>query len=554
MRAQVSASRRIPARFIALAGIAFAIQLLAGHPMVAVFTLEAVFIITVIHAIPAFASASTLTTGLARVARVAFTAGLAILTGLALAAIQILPNAQFIAHSIRTFPFPDSWAQLGTPTIGHMLEFLDPFYFYSRLPDSGFGFEHVGYIGKIPLLFAMIAIVSWIVAKRKRWEVPAFVMVSFFGIWMWLGNNAPFDLFSWVRSWMPLYSQIRIPARHIILFVFSASVLFGLGLNVIQSKAIQIIATVLLLVELVPFARHHLSLVPTPDKAQDSELTSTLTSDHSLYRFLPDFYHGDPMRDVLEFNAPIIHKIQSVSGYDTPPIRNMYEFLLSVNDYRLSDVLPYTESIPPFRAITSPYLNFLNVKYILVPIVQDPIKRIQTKQFSLIKESATRGWRVYENKNVMSRFFIATNMQKESNRGRVLSTIKQGSVDPKTTIVVDENSVDTSGFFPDCPEGTTGNILVESYGYGTIRLTANTLCNAFLATSEVMYPGWTAAIDGKSVPVFESNAAFRTVYLPRGTHTIVFSYRPTIVLWGAMISILTIFVIFLASQGLALRS
>ena len=54
--------------------------------------------------------------------------------------------------------------------------------------------------------------------------------------------------------------------------------------------------------------------------------------------------------------------------------------------------------------------------------------------------------------------------------------------------------------------------------------------------------------------MFENNAAFRTIYLPKGTHTIVFSYRPMIVLWGAVISILTIFTIFLASQGLALRS
>ncbi|MDP1722122.1 MAG: YfhO family protein [Candidatus Gottesmanbacteria bacterium] len=555
---------------IAFAGVALAIQLLAGHPMVAVFTLEGVFIMMLIYQCynifqsfprtresrvktgsPTGTGMTTL--NLSIIFQPMVRVGAAILIGFGLAVIQLLPNAQFIAHSIRTFSFPDSWAQLGTPTVGHLLEFIDPFYFYSRLPDSGFGFEHVGYFGKVSLLFALLAVASWVVKKKTSWEIPAFVLVGIFGIWMWLGQNAPLDLFSWVRSWMPLYSQIRIPARHIVLFVLSASVLFGIGLSMVKSKILQVIVVGLLLLDLVPFARRHLSLVPIPEKSEDTALVSAFINDKSLYRFLPNFYHGDPLRDVLEFNAPIAHKIQSVSGYDTPPLRNMYEFLLAANGYKFTDVLSYSESTPPFRAITSPYLNYLNIKYILVPIASDAIKHISTKQFELVRENKNRGWRLYENKNVSPRFFIATKMQKEPNREAVLSAIKRGSVDPKTTIIVDGTRVDVSGFNPDCPADTKGTVTVNSYGYGKISLTAATPCNAFLATSEVMYPGWKATVDGKSTPIFESNAAFRTLYLPKGTHTIVFSYRPTIVLWGAAISILTILVIIFsfARPGLA---
>ena len=86
--------------------------------------------------------------------------------------------------------------------------------------------------------------------------------------------------------------------------------------------------------------------------------------------------------------------------------------------------------------------------------------------------------------------------------------------------------------------GYQGNVSVTSYDYERIEIISTNPCNAFLATSEVMYPGWRAAVDGKRVPVFENNAAFRTIYLPKGAHTIEFSYRPTIVLWGAMISLL----------------
>ncbi|MBI5620881.1 YfhO family protein [Candidatus Gottesmanbacteria bacterium] len=584
---------------VILSAVVLAMQLLAGHPMVAVFTMEAVLIITLFYQCFMFWVSSQRTlaslsrsglaslsrSGLASLSRsglgssfslkmdsgfpwkesgqaragMTFEHGqsmmrviVAIITGLALSAIQLFPNAQFIAHSIRTFPFPDSWAQLGTPTVGHLLEFLDPFYFYSRLPDSGFGFEHVGYIGKVSLLFAVLVVGHWFIAKKKRWEIPAFVLVGLFGLWMWLGANAPLDLFSWVRSWMPLYSQIRIPARHIVLVVLSASVLFGIGLSLVKSKVLQLLVVGLLLLDLVPFARRHLLLVPVPQQAEDAELVSLLTNDKSLYRFLPNFYHGDPLRDVLEFNAPIAHKIQSISGYDTPPLRNMYEFFLAVNGYKFSDILSYSESIPPFRALSSPYLNFLNVKYILVPVADDAVKNSSASQFTLVKENARRGWRLYENKNVIPRFFIATTLQKEPNRDAVLGAIGKastepgkGSMGPKTTIIVDGSTIDTSGFTPDCPAGYEGRVGVTSYSYGRIVLTSNNACNAFLGTSEVMYPGWTATIDGKQTPVFEGNAAFRTLYLPKGTHTITFSYRPMIVLWGALISLVAICVVFL---------
>lgn len=499
-------------RSVVLSALALSMQLLAGQPMAAVFTLEAVAIVTLIRS------------GMTGVVRMALSVAL----GLGLAAIQLLPNAQYISRSIRTFPFPDSWAQLGTPTIVHLLEFLDPFYFYDKLPDSGFGFEHVGYIGKAPLLFAVVAIIAWVVTKKKaRWEIPAFGLVAVFGLWMWLGNNAPFDLFSWVRSWFPLYSQIRIPARHVMLFVLSASVLFGFGLSLVKAKVIQLLVVALVLADLVPLARRHLTLTSVPEAAEDRELVKVLTNHKSLYRFLPNFYHGDSLREALEFNAPIAHKIFSVSGYDTPPLRNYYEFLLAVNGYEFNDVIEYSESIPPFRNLGSRYINFLNIKYILTP----------------------KG--LNENKNAFPRFFIATKIQTEPDRDALLQAIGQGSVDPAMTVIVDGSTVDTSGFSPDCPPEAKGDVRVHSYGYGKISLTAQSPCNAFLATSEIMYPGWTATIDGKPVSVFEGNAAFRTLYLPAGNHEVVFTYRPIIILVGASISLISLGAIaFAARRGI----
>ncbi|MBI3956049.1 YfhO family protein, partial [Candidatus Gottesmanbacteria bacterium] len=246
-----------------------------------------------------------------------------------------------------------------------------------------------------------------------------------------------------------------------------------------------------------------LSLVPIPENAEDRELVSILTSDSSLFRFLPNFYHGEPLRDVLEFNAPIGHQIQSVSGYDTPPLRSYWEFLLEANGYAFWDVLQYTESIPPIRNRQA--LNFLNVKYILAPM------NTTLTGFRMIKEHPVRGWRLYENPDVSPRFFMVS--QAPPRRG--------------VSFDLQQTCVGGGQFRP---------VDVVSYTPNTILLKSNNTCDGYLVSSETYYPGWRATIDGKETPVFEGNIAFRTIFLPAGAHRIEFSYRPTIVLVGAAVS------------------
>ena len=49
---------------------------------------------------------------------------------------------------------------------------------------------------------------------------------------------------------------------------------------------------------------------------------------------------------------------------------------------------------------------------------------------------------------------------------------------------------------------------------------------AFLVTSEVMYPGWQARVNGAAAPLLMTNAAFRGLSLPTGVSDIVMEYRP----------------------------
>jgi len=57
-----------------------------------------------------------------------------------------------------------------------------------------------------------------------------------------------------------------------------------------------------------------------------------------------------------------------------------------------------------------------------------------------------------------------------------------------------------------------------------------------LVLADVDYPGWTAEVDGRSVPIAAANVAFRSVAVPAGARRVEFRYRPASVRAGLWIS------------------
>ena len=66
---------------------------------------------------------------------------------------------------------------------------------------------------------------------------------------------------------------------------------------------------------------------------------------------------------------------------------------------------------------------------------------------------------------------------------------------------------------------------------------------AYLLLTDNYYPGWQALIDGRAVPIYRAEVAFRLISLPVGKHTVVFRYRPLSLQLGAVISLLALVLI-----------
>jgi len=81
-----------------------------------------------------------------------------------------------------------------------------------------------------------------------------------------------------------------------------------------------------------------------------------------------------------------------------------------------------------------------------------------------------------------------------------------------------------------------GSVLFMEYAPNHLALTASSDGPGLLVLSEAWYPGWEARLDGKQVPIYIADAAFRGVMLPTGTHQVTMDFRPRILVYSAVLS------------------
>jgi hypothetical protein len=73
-----------------------------------------------------------------------------------------------------------------------------------------------------------------------------------------------------------------------------------------------------------------------------------------------------------------------------------------------------------------------------------------------------------------------------------------------------------------------------------VRLSTDSPAPGFLLLADTYYPGWTAAVDGMSVPLYRANLSVRAIQLPAGKHDVRFTYEPPRARLGLMLTIVAV--------------
>jgi hypothetical protein len=115
--------------------------------------------------------------------------------------------------------------------------------------------------------------------------------------------------------------------------------------------------------------------------------------------------------------------------------------------------------------------------------------------------------------------------------------------------IKDSGAIPT-GFSTDSVDRERETITIKKWENRTMVYESNSPRSRFAVFSEVYYPkGWTATIDGKEVPIFQTNFVLRGLVIPAGKHTIEFKYNPKIIAQSSTISYICSVIMLVALAG-----
>jgi len=170
-------------------------------------------------------------------------------------------------------------------------------------------------------------------------------------------------------------------------------------------------------------------------------------------------------------------------------------------------------------------LNMLNTKYIIQP-----------------------GPQVQQNPGALGNAWFVNNVVSVNSPNEEIE--KLGEINPANTAVL--NKSDFSGKNEEL-KGLSGNGTIRITSYVPDRIVYESLNQgAGLAVfSESWYPdGWSATIDGESVPILRVNYLLRALAVPAGRHEIVFEYQPPVNAAGmTTVASIVLLLLFFGSAG-----
>ena len=486
-----------------------------------------------------------------------------------LTAIQWIPFLQFLNLSSRISD------QNYLNSVGwfipwqHLVQFLVPDFFGNPSTLNYWGTwnwgELTGYIGIIPLIFALLALI-FKRSKETLFFVSA-VVISLIFVLLNPISKLPYQLN------LPFISTSQ-PTRLLFLIDFSLAVLSAIGFNYFSTKTlilrrirvfypililgflfvflfifvqtgqrlglntenltvarrnlffpfgIFISGAVLLLLsaKLKPKFQNYLLLlliaITVIDLFRFSAKFNTFSKKEYLFpqtktiSFLQKnlgnyrFATADPR--IFPPNFSVIYKIQSAEGYDPLFLNRYAEFIAAINRGEPNIKPPYGfNRIIRLEDFNSNPVDLLGIKYVL------SLSEINNPRFhKVFDEGQTK---VYENKEVFPKAFFVNRIEASKDKQETISKMLEEKFDPKITAIVEAN-MNNKSF-------GVGIAEIDSYSENKIIIKTNNEKGGFLVLTDSFYPTWHAKIDGISTKIYRTDYIFRGIIVPKGSHEVVF--------------------------------
>ena len=382
------------------------------------------------------------------------------------------------------------------PALYKPLFLLAPFFSKFRIPSMIFILLAISipYLAAIGLDKLITNEKKQIVKKKILWVFGGFIGLTF--IFLIFGESIlSFSSLSDNRFNPAILSQVKdirkeLFNKGIMLALVLSGSTFGLSWLFLKGEVNKkIFSTLIVLFSIGDLwvVNNEFLFLKKPEKInlyfRETPLINYLKNDNSHFRIFPV--------DELNSNKYGYWGIQSIGGYRAVKLRH-FQDLMDAGGFGRPQIL-----------------NMLNVKYVLTE------KKINSPLFSPVINYNG----LYKNRAVLPRTWFVNNIDNVTDQKTSLQSVLSQSFDPEKAAVI------TNYSGPEIPESSTGTAKIETLSENEIVITASTSAGGLLILSEIYYkPGWKCKIDGILTDIFQTNHVLRSIFVPKGTHSIKFFY------------------------------
>ncbi len=529
-------------------------------------------------------------------------AGVMLFVGLAVAAVQLLPMAEFALHSTRQAAPSYEFASRFSWPPGYLLTLLVPNFFgepaHTGYWGDGVYDEFIFYVGVLPLLLALLGL-------RLRHRLTPFLFVLGLGaLLLAFGKYA--SLHPLFYRFVPLFKSARAPARAGFLFTLAAAALAGLTMTALQAPpfaspplaegteggkdertrllepmrrslvlAVTGGAVILIVLGFATFAWGRESNPAAGRLWHQANQVTLFLLFFLLSVNLLTAWRSAPARrtglgvlalglvvfDLWTFGGGLVNPVpvpesaywRKVSQIVADP---QAERVLpwDLNDfhqnggmvYGLRSVFGYDPLVlqryEAFIGSRPDYrartYDLLNARYLITTAPLEPSDHPDAPRLVLDEPDVY----VYERPNALPRAWVVSQVEVMDDAA-MLTRIHEPDFDPRTTALLD-SALACDG------AAASGGSQVEIVHYEGNRIKAQVRgAGGLLIFSEVDYPGWRATVDGNPAQLVRADYVLRALCVPEGEHRVAMVYDPPLLKLGLGITSLTLLAIIASGIG-----
>ena len=186
-----------------------------------------------------------------------------------------------------------------------------------------------------------------------------------------------------------------------------------------------------------------------------------------------------------------------------------------------------SEAVSPAAVLTSPVVDLLGVRHVLLPPGAAPIWPHLTLGYD------GSDARVFVNDRALPRAFLAFRARcvDDVTAPRV---IREHSVDLRHEVLL-------AGCTTPAPSGppTSSSAEIRAYAPARVRVATHAGSAAYLVLTDTWFPGWRVRVDGRETTLWRADHAFRAVWVPAGRHEVEFRFEPRSLKVGLLVSVLS---------------